>query len=207
MLESMVDWLLTTVGAWGYLGIFILMAIESSFIPFPSEVVMIPAGALVAQGQLNFAGAFLSGLLGSLAGAYFNYYFALILGRKTVEHFFKKYGKFVFVSPQSIQKSEKYFEKHGAITTLVGRLIPVVRQLISLPAGFAKMPMFTFTLFTAIGAGVWCLILMIVGYLLSKNAALIHTYLTQITAVVVVLCGIGVAIYVYIQRRAKSRVK
>lgn len=152
---------------WGFVIIFLLMAIESSFIPFPSEVVMIPAGFLAYRGELTtgkpILDLFLSlffGTLGSLVGTYFNYYFALKLGRP----FLYKYGKYFFLDEASLCKSEQVFRRHGDITTFVCRFIPAIRQLISIPAGLAKMNFLRFSIFSALGAAIWSLVLLLIGY-------------------------------------------
>ena len=156
---------------WGFLIIFIFMAVESSFIPFPSEVVMIPAGFLAFRGELTFGSpipdavlAVCFGLLGSMAGAYFNYYFALWLGRP----FLHKYGKYFFLSTDTLDRAEEIFRKYGDITTFVCRLLPAIRQVISVPAGLAKMNLSRFSFFTALGAGVWVAILTAIGYYLGS---------------------------------------
>ena len=147
---------------WGLLLIFVFMTVESSFIPFPSEVVMIPAGFLAFRGELltgNFwmdaALAVLSGTAGSLAGAYVNYYLALHLGRRALY----KYGKYFFLSEKTLARAEQFFRDYGDIGTFVCRLLPGIRQLVSLPAGFARMNLRRFTIFTAAGAGIWVVIL------------------------------------------------
>jgi len=158
---------------WGFLIIFIFMAIESSFIPFPSEVVMIPAGFLAFRGELSFgsplvdaSAAVLCGLLGSMTGAYFNYYFALWLGRP----FLHKFGHYFFLPPKTLDRAEEIFRKYGDITTFVCRLLPAIRQVISVPAGLAKMNIFRFSLFTGLGAGIWVIILTAIGYYLGSLA-------------------------------------
>ena len=166
MLEAFTTFLLDTVGAWGLWGIFLLMAVESSFIPFPSEVVMIPAGYLAQQGKLNLVAAIVAGTLGSIAGAWFNYVLALKLGRPAMHRLGKKF----LVSERTMTMVEVYFAKHGGITTFVGRLLPAVRQLISIPAGLARMPFGKFTLLTALGAGIWVTILALMGYYLGEQA-------------------------------------
>ena len=164
---------------WGLLFIFIFMTIESSFIPFPSEVVMIPAGFLAARGELGCGGpvsalvlSFVVGVVGSIAGAYVNYYLALWVGRP----FLEKYGKYFFIKPEPLNKACEVFNKYGAVTTFVCRLIPVIRQLISLPAGISRMKLSAFTLFTALGAGIWTAVLALVGWALGKTSGDI-TYL------------------------------
>ena len=176
MLDSLVQLLLAFINQIGYLGIFLGMTLESSFIPFPSEIIMIPAGALVAQGQMSFLIVFFMGLLGSLTGALINFFLALFLGRTTIDFFVDKYGRFIFISQDKLKKSDDYFKKYGEITTFVGRLIPVIRQLISLPAGFSKMNLKKFCAFTSLGAGLWSLILISVGYFFGNNSIFFIRY-------------------------------
>ncbi len=158
---------------WGYAFIFFFMAVESSFVPFPSEIVMIPAGFMAARGELtlhapipDLALAFLAGLAGSLVGAYFNYYLSAKLG----EPFLRKYGKWFFIKPEALDRAFAVFNRYGAATTFVCRLVPVIRQLISIPAGLAKMPIGKFTFFTGLGAGIWTTILAATGYVLGRTA-------------------------------------
>ncbi|WP_257874429.1 DedA family protein [Helicobacter sp. 11S02596-1] len=159
-MSEIIHFIVETIGSLGYVGIFLMMFLESSFFPFPSEVVMIPAGYLAYQGQMDITIAILMGILGSLAGALFNYYLALKFGRS----FIIAYGKYFFFSPNSMKKMEDYFKKHGEISTFLGRLIPAVRQYISLPAGLAKMNLVKFCAYSAAGAGIWVGILAVFGY-------------------------------------------
>ena len=163
----------------GYLGVFFLMFIESSFIPFPSEVVVPPAGYLASQGKLNIWLVVISATLGSLTGALFNYYLALKLGRSLVFRFIKRWGKFFFLSEKHLAKADLFWEKHGHISTFTGRLIPGVRQLISIPAGFSRMPLKVFVLFTTLGAFIWCSFLALCGYFLGKEKELLQKALEQ----------------------------
>jgi membrane protein DedA with SNARE-associated domain len=130
-----VQWLLDSIGAMGYPGIFLLMAMESSIIPVPSELVMPPAGYLAFQGKMNLAVAILCGTAGSLAGAYANYFASHYLGRPLII----KYGKYVLIPPDKFERVERFFLQHGEISTFIGRLLPVVRHLISIPAGLSGM--------------------------------------------------------------------
>lgn len=172
-LAAHLDAIAALAPVWGYALIFLFMAIESSFIPFPSEVVMIPAGFLAARGELtlhapvaDLALACATGLLGSLAGAYFNYYLSAKLG----EPFLRRYGKWFFLKPEALDRACEVFNRYGALTTFVCRLIPVIRQLISIPAGLARMPLGTFTFFTGLGAGIWTFLLALAGYGLGRTA-------------------------------------
>ena len=182
-IASHLDVLAALAPTWGFVLVFVFMAVESSFIPFPSEVVMVPAGFLAARGELLHGSAALAlalaiavGVAGSLAGAYANYYLALRLGRP----FLEKYGKYFFVKPEPLARACAVFNRYGAVTTFVCRLVPVIRQLISIPAGISKMPLGSFTAFTGLGAGIWTAILAFVGYGLGKSAGDI-TYLELVT--------------------------
>ena len=172
-IASHLDAIAALAPIWGYVLIFLFMAVESSFIPFPSEVVMIPAGFLAARGELTLHSApldltlaCLAGLLGSLAGAFFNYWLSAKLGKP----FLQKYGKWFFVKPEALDRACEVFNQYGAATTFACRLIPVIRQLISIPAGLAKMPLGRFAFFTGLGAGIWTVVLALAGYGLGRSA-------------------------------------
>ena len=198
MIHELAQQLVDLIFAWGYLGIFIMMAIESSFIPFPSEIVLVPAGYLAAKGEMSIWAIMAAALAGSIVGAYINYFLAFKLGRK----FLLKFGKYFFIKEEVLLKMEAYFQKHGHISTFTGRLIPGVRQLISIPAGLAKMNLAEFTIFTFLGAGIWALILVLLGYFIGENQELIKEYLKEITAVVfIVVLFIGLLYYRYQKRK------
>ena len=199
-MEEIINFIVDRVSAFGYLGIFIMMLLESSFIPFPSEIVMIPAGYLAHKEEMNFFIAILCGIAGSLAGALINYYLALYLGREILI----KYGKYVFFKPETMNKMERFFNKHGHISTFSGRLIPVIRQYISLPAGIGKMNLFLFCLYTSLGAGIWVVILTALGYFLGQNEGLLREYLHIITLSLVILVAIVISIYIYYQKNHRQ---
>ncbi len=191
MLHDIVAWIVDTVESLGYGGIFIMMFLESSFFPFPSEVVMVPAGYLASKGEMNIFIVIFFGIFGSLTGAIFNYYLALKFGRK----FLEKWGKYVLIKEETLQKMEYFFDKHGHISTFTGRLIPAVRQYISLPAGLAKMDIWKFSLYTSLGAGIWVIILTILGYFIGENQEMIRQYLKLIILLILVLLVIGILFY------------
>ena len=192
MLNEIVSWIVETVESLGYGGIFIMMFLESSFFPFPSEVVMVPAGYLASKGEMNLLIVIASGILGSLAGAIFNYYLAIKFGRK----FLAKWGKYVLIKEETLQKMEYFFAKHGHISTFTGRLIPAVRQYISLPAGLAKMDIWKFSLYTSLGAGIWVIILTMLGYFIGENQDMISQYLKIIILTILALLAIGILFYI-----------
>jgi len=199
MLDSFVNFVLQGVGDMGYGGIVLLMALESSFVPFPSEVVVPPAGYLAAKGDMNIYLVILSGITGSLVGALINYLLAVTLGRT----FIIKYGRYFFLTEEKFAKVEKYFSRHGEITTFVGRLIPVIRQYISFPAGAWRMNLLKFCIYTALGAGIWVIILAYTGYIIGNNIELLKSNLKIISFIVLGIMALVVGVYVYFQRRGK----
>jgi len=191
MFHQFVVWLTTTVGHWGYPGIVMLMALESSFFPFPSEVVIPPAAYLAATGKMNIGMVILCGTMGSLLGAVFNYWLAMKFGRP----FFEKHGRYLLVSPGSLEKADRFFERHGNISMFIGRLLPGIRQYISLPAGMARMNIFAFCAATVLGAGLWVLVLAGMGYWFGRNEQLVLQNLRWVTLFMVVGCGVIVLFY------------
>lgn len=197
MLSGIINFILETVGAWGYGGIFIMMFLESSFFPFPSEVAMIPAGYLAHQGQMSLALAWCAGTAGSLAGAVFNYYLCYFFGRELA----LKYGKYVGITEEKMHKFEIFFNKHGEFSTFNCRLIPGIRQYISLPAGLARMNIFKFSLYTTLGAGIWVAILLAIGYFLGKDYD--HDALTHIVILLLIFVALSTAFYLYFYKKRK----
>ncbi|MBK8996173.1 MAG: DedA family protein [Myxococcales bacterium] len=177
MTEALIQYIQTAATyapTWGFFLVLLFMTVESSFIPFPSEVVMIPAGFLAARGELTFGSpvldagvAVIAGIAGSLAGAYINYYLFSWLGTP----FLEKYGKYFFLPKPKLERAEEIFRRYGAGATFVCRLLPAIRQLISIPAGISRMPLKSFTLWTGLGAGIWVAILTGIGYYLGATTA------------------------------------
>lgn len=200
MLHDSINWLLETVGAWGYTGIFILMAMESTVLPIPSELVLIPAGYLAHQGEMNFGLILLAATVGSLAGASLNYVLALWLGRP----FLERYGKYFFVRPELLHKTDQFFIKHGAISTFTGRLVLVIRHLISIPAGLARMNFAKFSFYTCLGAALWSLVLILMGYFIGDNEQLIKDNLPVMTVVILGSVALMITVYYFWQKRQKA---
>ncbi len=172
-IASHIEFAIQHAAVWGFILILVFMTIESSFIPFPSEVVMIPAGFLAYRGELTTGVPWLDlvlciffGLVGSMLGAYINYYLAIWLGRPVLH----KYGKYFFLPESALNRAEEIFRKYGELTTFVCRLLPAIRQLISIPAGLSKMNFWSFTFWTALGAGIWTAVLALVGWYLGHLA-------------------------------------
>ena len=203
MLERFIEWLLQTLLDLGYPGIIALMALESSILPVPSELVMPPAGYWAAKGQMSFPLALLCGVVGSVIGALANYYGAQLIGRPLIQ----RYGRYVLLSEKNLLRSERFFAQHGEISTLIGRLFPVIRHVISIPAGLHRMPLPKFILYTAAGAAVWCAILTWIGYFLGQHEGVlrseeIHRYATR--ALLVLIPISLVVIFIYVRRRRRK---
>ncbi len=203
MLSSFIDFFLGITADLGYVGITALMAIESSFLPFPSEIVVPPAAYLASQGEMNIYLVVLFGVLGSVIGATINYFLSLSLGRfviyKLANH---RLAKFIFISPDKIKTAEEYFLKNSKSATFVGRLIPVIRQLVSIPAGFSRMKFLPFILLTALGSFIWVSILAILGYFIGANSELLHNYYNETTWLLLIF---GVIYFIWkIRKRGRK---
>lgn len=174
MLSNFFSHILIIFSDLGYSGIFVLMVIESSFLPLPSELVIPPAAYLAQRGDLNVFMVVLCGTIGSVVGALFNYFLANKLGRAVIYGLARhKYAKFILISESKVKKAEEYFLVHANFSTFVGRLLPVVRHLISIPAGFCQMNLKSFIYLTAIGSFIWCSILAAIGYFFGAKQKII----------------------------------
>lgn len=196
-----VTFLVDTVGRLGYAGVILLMALESSFVPFPSEVVVPPAGYLASLGQMNIFLVILSGITGSILGSLLNYWIASRFGRD----FLLKYSKYFFINTEKFAKFEVFFNTHGEITTFVGRLIPVIRQYISFPAGLVRMNLKKFIFYTGLGASIWCTVLAYVGYFVGNNIDIIKENIDHIMYFIFPALILLVIIYVVIYKYRKKR--
>jgi len=205
MLSNFTDLILTLVNSIGYLEVFLLMTLESSFVPFPSEIVIPPAAYLASQGSLNIYLVVVSGVLGSLLGALINYFLALKLGRLIIYKLAdSKVSKIFLISEEKITKSEKYFLKHGAASTFFGRLIPVIRQLISLPAGLSRMNLVKFIFYTSLGSFIWVSLLAMLGYVAGEKQEIIINYYREIVLIIISLLIIFYIIKKIRKRRKKN---
>ena len=197
--QTLLDWYISNLN---YFTIAFLMVIESSFIPFPSEAVIPFAAYKAAQGDLNIYGVIISGTAGALMGALINYYLAKYLGRPLVYKFANsRLGKVLLLSKEKVEHAEKYFIRNGKSSTFIGRLVPAVRQLISIPAGLANMNMRDFILYTLAGAGIWNIILAVIGYFLYEMREQIFPY----TGPILLALGAGFVVYLIVKARKNNK--
>ncbi len=203
-METITTTLLHLAGQMGYLGIVLLMTIESSFVPFPSEIVIPPAAFLAARGIFNVWLVVFSGIIGSLLGAIINYFLAKTLGRKIIYSLARaNITSLLLINEKKIEKAEKYFLKRGNISTFLGRLLPGIRQLISIPAGFSQMNFKNFCFFTFLGSSLWVSVLALLGYFLGANMLLLKKYYIFIKISFVFSVG-ALIIYLWLKNKAKQ---
>ncbi len=183
----------------GYLGIVIMTFIESTFIPIPAEITLIPAGYLVQKGEMNFLLVWLSSTLGTVGGSLLNYYIAYYYGRLL----FSDKGKYFFLNQSKLNKIELFFANHGAISVFTGRFLPGIKHFISFPAGLARMDIRRFTIYTAIGGAIWCAILIGLGYAIGENEFLIKKNLKQLNIVIIISIILIVFYYIWKKNRNK----
>ncbi|MFN8210229.1 MAG: DedA family protein [Bacteroidales bacterium] len=199
LFHSLFDWYMANLN---YLTVALLMAIESTFLPLPSEVVIPFAAYKAAQGDLNIFLVVLFGTVGALCGSLINYFLARYLGRPIVYAFADSYvGRLFLLSKEKVQHAEDYFVRNGKSSTFIGRLVPGVRHLISIPAGLARMELKSFILFTFIGAGLWNVILAIIGFYLYEIREQIFPYVGYI----LLALGAGFVIYLVVRERRKRK--
>ena len=193
----------TVIGSIGYAGVFLLMVAESMVLPVPSEAVMPFAGFLAADGRLSAAGVILFATLGSIVGSLIGY----IIGKFGGRPFVTGWGRYLLLDREDLELTDRFFRRRGSITILVSRFIPIVRHLISIPAGAGGMKLFPFILFTVIGAGAWNAFLTWCGWVLKKNWAVVLRYSHVIDIVVLALLAALVVLYVlrHVRRRLKRR--
>lgn len=198
MLESIIN----TINSLGYIGIALLMALENIVPPIPSEVIMPLAGFAVTQGRLHFVYVVLAGTVGSVLGATPWYFLGKSWGLNRTKKIADRYGKWLTITGEDVEKAKNWFDKRGYVATAIGRLVPGIRTYISIPAGISKMPLLPFLIYSTAGSIVWVSLLTYAGYLLGENYEQVGSYLKPISTVVLV--GIIVlSVYWIIKRRQK----
>lgn len=197
-MEEIILWLVDKISQFGYTGILILMFLESTFFPVPSEVVIPPAGYLVAKGEMNLALVITCGVAGSILGALFNYILAIYLGRPLLV----RYGKYILFPPERFDRVNAFFINHGEISTFTGRLIPGLRHFISFPAGLAHMNIMRFCLYTALGSAIWVTILAFIGKFVGDNLSLVKQYSQQ---ALVGVCAVMVIVFIIYIRQYRKK--
>jgi membrane protein DedA with SNARE-associated domain len=211
MSEWIAEWVLNTMNSLGYVGIAFLMFMENLFPPIPSELIMPFAGFTAAQpgGKLAIAPAIIAGVLGTVLGAFPWYYLGKILGENRIKGWIAKHGKWIGISVEELDKTQRWFQKHGKKAVLFGRMVPVIRTLVSLPAGFSNMPMAQFLLYSTIGTLGWVSLLTGIGYWLGVQKLdyhLVDQYLSPVSKAIAVLLVLAFGVWVvrHWNKRKKS---
>ena len=200
LLDSTIQLLTTFINHIGYFGIFVGMFLESTMLPLPSELIMIPAGIAASNGTMNIYFAALVGIVGNVAGAVFSYYLAASIGRVIL----LKIGKYFFVKPATIAKIEVFFQNHGPISVFIGRLLPGFRHFISIPAGVAKMNLKSFYFYTTAGSTIWTSVLLVLGFFIGENQNLIGENLHKIIFACAIFCAMILLCYVLCKKGKRA---
>jgi membrane protein DedA with SNARE-associated domain len=195
-LAAWIDMIMTRMG---YIGIVIVMALENVFPPIPSELVMPLAGFKASRGDFNIFGVIIAGMIGSVIGALILYYLGAWANETIVRRFVRRWGKYAFISEDDLDVTLRYFSKYGEAVIFFGRLIPLVRSLISIPAGMNRMPMPKFLFYTVLGTTVWSALLTFAGWVLGENYELVAGWVEQYQSVVLAAIALGVGIFVYLR--------
>jgi membrane protein DedA with SNARE-associated domain len=206
----MLEWITNTISSLGYLGITLLMFLENLFPPIPSELIMPLAGFTASPYQpggakLNIIGVFLSGLLGSVLGALIWYYPGKFLGEQRLKKLTNKYGRWLNISSEDIDKAKSWFHRHGRKAVLIGRIVPGIRTLISVPAGMSNMALLPFLFYTTLGSAVWVALLTYSGYLLGTQYELVDKYLAPVSKFVLVALLLVFLAWLLKRKRQKTR--
>ena len=204
LLEQIRMWAEQLLSAMGYVGIALLMFLENIFPPIPSEVIMPFAGSLVSKGELNFVGALAAGTVGALFGVVAIYYIGIAISHDRAKQWFDRYGQYFLLSEDDFNQAMDKFDRHGPIMVLVGRLMPAIRSLISLPAGLNGMGLVKFLVYTAIGTTIWNLILLGAGFYLGSNWEQVLQFVDTYETVFWVILGLVVAYYIFRRVKAQS---
>jgi membrane protein DedA with SNARE-associated domain len=201
----MQEWILNTMNSLGYLGIGLLMFAENLFPPIPSELIMPLAGFTVAKGGMNFTLAVLAGVVGTILGALPWYYAGKLVGEERLKHLADKYGKWITVSSQDIDKATRWFNRYGNKAVLFGRLVPGIRTLISLPAGLSEMPIVPFLIYSTLGTTAWVMLLTFLGFMLGENYELVDEYLGPVSKIVLLILIVAFIAWLVIKQQKAKR--
>jgi membrane protein DedA with SNARE-associated domain len=193
MLSGLSDWVVDVIGRLGYVGVALLVALENLFPPIPSEIVLPFAGFVARDGRATLPGMIIAATIGSVVGAWALYGIAAWIGPARLETFLIRYGKWLRLTPADVTKAERWFDRRAVVAVLVGRCVPLIRSLVSIPAGFRRMPFATFTLYTVIGSLIWNTALIGAGYVLRDNWDRVEPVLNVVQYVVVALIAAAVA--------------
>ena len=204
-MNQMSEWILAIMAKFGYFGIIFAMFAENVFPPIPSEVIMPAAGFAVARGDLNLILVIVAGTLGCVIGSLPLYYLGRLFDEERLVIFSKKYGKYVFVKPDDVLASSRWFDKHGKKAIFFGRMVPGIRSLISIPAGMNNMPILSFMALTALGSSIWITVLTLAGYHLGNNYEVIETLLAPYSKFFLILTMVIIIGWLIKRRLAKQR--
>jgi len=191
----MANWIIRTIESTGYFGIVFLMFLENIFPPIPSEFIMPLAGFMASKEQRTLSGVVLAGTIGSVLGALALYYAGYFIGEQRLKRLIDKYGRWLTISLEDLERAKGWFAKHGRLAVLVCRLVPGIRSLISIPAGIARMPLVSFLFYTAIGSGFWTALLAYGGYVLGDKFQQVEKYLNPVSYVVLLAIAL-----IYVKR-------
>lgn len=204
ILEPLARFSLNLISTLGYTGIVVVMILENLFPPIPSEVLMPFAGFLVSQGRFNLTLTIAMGVLGSILGAIILYYMGYVLGEEKVKKFIIRWGKFAFISATDLQNGEDWFNKHGEKSVFFARVVPIVRSIISVPAGFIKMSMIKFLVLTTIGTSVWTTFLTCLGVILGENWSVVGPIFKKFDYIVILIIFAAIAFFVHKKKKVRS---
>jgi membrane protein DedA with SNARE-associated domain len=193
VLGDTLSWIMSLIETLGYVGVAVVVALESVFPPIPSEAVLPLTGFLVSQGRMSFVGALIASTIGAVVGALILYWVGYALGEDRVRALVKQYGRWMLLTEEDLERAQAWFEDHGRIAVLIGRLTPFVRSLVSIPAGVTRMPLLTFTVYTAIGSALWNAVLIGAGWLLGASWSHVQEYQQYVAYAVFATLGLVIS--------------
>jgi membrane protein DedA with SNARE-associated domain len=203
VLDGLAEWVTRVIEALGYAGLAILVALEQVFPPIPSEVILPLAGFLTGQGRFSFPLVLIATTAGSLVGALVLYGIGAAIGQRRVTRLFERYGHWALLTPDDLTRSEQWFDRYGPIAVIIGRLVPIVRSLVSIPAGYRRMPLGQFLLLTGFGSALWNGTLIALGWVLGENWHIIEQYVGWLQYVVIAVAAFLVARFVWQRLRER----